>query len=119
MFVFQMDLDFDRKLIDLIKANPMLYEKDLRSTPYTDMKKKFELWSHIATSLNSDSKFSQMWTISVSINNMSFLPAKYCLLRWKSLRAKYRREAGKLGKESAWELFEQMKFIEKHIKYQG
>lgn len=58
MFVFQMDLDFDRKLIDLIKANPMLYEKDLRSTPYTDMKKKFELWSHIATSLNSDSKFS-------------------------------------------------------------
>ncbi|XP_061398970.1 uncharacterized protein LOC133334654 [Musca vetustissima] len=99
MSVFRTDMEFDRKLIELIKANPMLYEKDLRSSPYTDMKKKFELWSHIATSLNCDTK--------------------YCLLRWKSLRGKYRREVAKLGKEPTWELFDQMKFIDKHIKYQG
>ncbi|XP_075162057.1 uncharacterized protein LOC142234763 isoform X1 [Haematobia irritans] len=96
---FPIDLEFDRKLIDLIKANPMLYERDLRSSPYNDMKKKFELWSHIGQSLNRDTKD--------------------CLLRWKSLRAKYRREMAKLGKESGWELLDNMKFIEKHIKYQG
>lgn len=45
--------------------------------------------------------------------------AKYCILRWKSLRAKYRREMVKLGKESDWELFDKMKFIEKHIRYQS
>ncbi|XP_073838371.1 uncharacterized protein [Musca autumnalis] len=99
MSSYQAALEFDRKLIELIKANPMLYEKDLRSSPYTDMKKKFELWSHIATSLDCDTK--------------------YCLLKWKSLRGKYRREVAKLGKEPTWELFDQMKFIDKHIKYQG
>lgn len=54
---FHTDIDFDSKLIDLVRANPILYEKDLRTTPYMDMKKKFELWSHIATSLERDSKF--------------------------------------------------------------
>lgn len=56
MSLFHTDIDFDSKLIDLVEANPILYERDLRSTPYTDMKKKFELWSHIATSLNRDGK---------------------------------------------------------------
>lgn len=50
---------------------------------------------------------------------LPFVTAKYCILRWKSLRGKYRREVGKLGKESGWELLERMKFIDKHIKYQG
>ncbi|XP_037807154.1 uncharacterized protein LOC119600744 [Lucilia sericata] len=99
MSVFHTDIDFDSKLIDLVRANPILYEKDLRTTPYMDMKKKFELWSHIATSLNRDTK--------------------YCILRWKSLRAKYRREMVKLGKESDWVLFDEMKFIERHIRYQS
>ncbi|KAM7358893.1 uncharacterized protein ACRADG_003684 [Cochliomyia hominivorax] len=95
---FHTDPDFDSKLIDMVRANPLLYEKDLRTTPYNDMKKKFELWSHIATSLGRDTK--------------------YCILRWKSLRAKYRREMVRLGKESDWDLLDKMKFIEKHIRYQ-
>ncbi|XP_065360350.1 uncharacterized protein LOC135954199 [Calliphora vicina] len=99
MSVFHTDLEFDSKLIELVRANPILYEKDLRTTPYMDMKKKFELWSHISTTLNRDTKF--------------------CILRWKSLRAKYRREMVKLGKESDWVLFEDMKFIERHIRYQS
>lgn len=47
------------------------------------------------------------------------MKAKYCILRWKSLRAKYRRESAKLGKDTDWVLYDNMKFIEKHIKYQG
>lgn len=55
MSVFHTDTEFDSRLIDLVKANPILYEKELRTTPYMDMKKKFSLWSHISTSLNRES----------------------------------------------------------------
>lgn len=49
--------DFDNRLIELVRANPSLYEREVRSTPYDSSKKKRELWCSIATSLKTDGKF--------------------------------------------------------------
>lgn len=51
---------FDSKLVDLVRANPLLYEKEVRSSPYNLMKKKTELWRSIASSLGVESKFANM-----------------------------------------------------------
>lgn len=49
--------DFDSRLIELVRANPKLYERGLRSTPYDAQKKqRSEIWRSIATSLNTDGK---------------------------------------------------------------
>uniref|UniRef100_A0A0C9RDX4 Adf1_2 protein n=2 Tax=Endopterygota TaxID=33392 RepID=A0A0C9RDX4_9HYME len=101
-------LDFDSKLIDLVRANPLLYEKEVRSSPYHLMKKKSELWRSIASSLGVETK--------------------YCVIRWKNLRDKYRRESQKTqelkrktgGIESAqgatWHLLDEMKFLDHHTR---
>jgi len=48
---------FDTRLIELVRANPKLYERELRNAPYEAHKKRHpEIWSSIATSLNSEGK---------------------------------------------------------------
>ncbi|XP_011179686.2 transcription factor Adf-1 [Zeugodacus cucurbitae] len=100
--------DFDTKLVEMVRANPLLYEKEVRSTPYDLMKKKTELWRSIASSLNVETKF--------------------CVIRWKNLRDKYRRESQKTqelerkagGIKSAqgatWHLLDKMSFLDHHIR---
>ncbi|XP_054733405.1 uncharacterized protein LOC129241210 isoform X2 [Anastrepha obliqua] len=101
-------LDFDTKLVDLVRANPLLYEKEVRSSPYNLMKKKAELWRSIASSLGVETK--------------------YCVIRWKNLRDKFRRELQRLQemdrkaggvktpKGSTWHLLNKMSFLESHIR---
>jgi len=49
--------EFDTRLIELVRANPKLYERELRSTPYEAHKKRnSEIWGSISTSLNTDGK---------------------------------------------------------------
>lgn len=50
--------EFDNRLIELVRANPSLYEREVRSTPYDSSRKKRELWCSIATSLKTDGKFA-------------------------------------------------------------
>ncbi|XP_012157133.1 transcription factor Adf-1 isoform X2 [Ceratitis capitata] len=101
-------MDFDAKLVDLVCANPLLYKKEVRSSPYNLMKKKIELWRSIAASLGVDTK--------------------YCVTRWKNLKDKYRREVQKtkeLTHESGgiknatadtWHLLDKMSFLENHLR---
>ncbi|XP_067642839.1 uncharacterized protein [Eurosta solidaginis] len=100
--------DYDTKLVDLVRANPLLYEKEVRNSPYDLMKKKTELWRSIASSLGAEGKF--------------------CVSRWKNLRDRYRRELQKAQemqrkaggarniKGSNWHLWDKMKFLEGHIR---
>ncbi|XP_030385290.1 uncharacterized protein LOC115632326 [Scaptodrosophila lebanonensis] len=93
--------DFDVHLIDMVRANPALWVRDLRSTPYDHTKKKkTELWRSIATSLKAD------------VNT--------CITRWKHLHEKLLRElqkeqAGGVG--SDWTLLPKMRFVEQHQKH--
>ncbi|KAL9901762.1 uncharacterized protein LOC119645105 [Glossina fuscipes] len=87
-----MSNDFDSKLINLIKANRILYTKELRSNPYAGERKKLELWRHIATSLGCETK--------------------YCILRWKYLQAKNQPQKQKLGKQTGV-----ISFLQKSHRY--
>ncbi|XP_017475586.1 PREDICTED: transcription factor Adf-1 [Rhagoletis zephyria] len=101
-------MDFDVKLIDMVRANPLLYEKEVRSSPYDLMKRKNELWRSIASSLEVETK--------------------YCVIRWKNLRDKFRRElqrsiemerkagGAKSARGSTWHLMGKMSFLESHIR---
>lgn len=56
--------EFDNRLIELVRANPSLYERELRKTPYdAHKKKKTELWCSIATSLETDGKCTQIYIV--------------------------------------------------------
>ncbi|XP_034481170.1 uncharacterized protein LOC117786863 [Drosophila innubila] len=85
-------VDFDNRLIELVRANPSLYERELRSTPYDSGKKKRELWCSIATSLKTD--------------------VKTCITRWNYMRDKLRREL--LKDQSDWSLLEKLRFVGQH-----
>ncbi|EDX09717.1 uncharacterized protein LOC6737292 [Drosophila simulans] len=89
---------FDTRLIELVRANPKLYERELRNAPYEAHKKRHpEIWSSIATSLNSD--------------------ASACVSRWNHLVAKQRRELAKEkagGTGSDWSLLPHLKFLHHH-----
>ncbi|KAM8710085.1 hypothetical protein ACLKA7_016820 [Drosophila subpalustris] len=82
-------VEFDNRLIELVRANPSLYERELRSTPYDSGKKKRELWCSIATSLETD--------------------VKTCITRWNYMRDKLRREL--LKDHSDWSLLEKLRFV--------
>ncbi|KAH8245952.1 hypothetical protein KR026_000368 [Drosophila bipectinata] len=88
--------DFDSRLIELVRANPKLYEKDPRNTPYDAHKKqKTEIWRSIATSLKTD------------VNT--------CNTHWNNLVSKLRRELAKEklgGPGSDWSLLPQMRFLQ-------
>ncbi|XP_017129484.1 uncharacterized protein LOC108147463 [Drosophila elegans] len=90
--------EFDTRLIELVRANPKLYERELRSTPYEANKKRnTEIWRSISTSLNTD--------------------ACACLSRWNYLAAKHRRELSKEkagGAGSDWSLLPQLHFLQHH-----
>uniref|UniRef100_A0A1A9WTG8 MADF domain-containing protein n=1 Tax=Glossina brevipalpis TaxID=37001 RepID=A0A1A9WTG8_9MUSC len=87
--------EFDSKLINLVKANRILFMNELRSNPYAEERKKLELWRHIATSLGCETK--------------------YCILRWKYLQTKYQQEHQKLGGKQTGI----MSFLQKPNRYQG
>ncbi|KAH8326841.1 hypothetical protein KR067_010092 [Drosophila pandora] len=87
--------DFDSRLIELVRANPKLYERGLRSTPYNAQKKqKTEIWGSIATSLNTN--------------------ASTCIAHWNNLMTKLRHELAKEkagGNGSDWNLLPQLRFV--------
>uniref|UniRef100_A0A6P4EKY3 LOW QUALITY PROTEIN: transcription factor Adf-1 n=1 Tax=Drosophila rhopaloa TaxID=1041015 RepID=A0A6P4EKY3_DRORH len=91
--------EFDTRLIELVRANPKLYERELRSTPYEGNKKRnTEIWRSISTSLNTD--------------------AAACVSRWKHLVAKQHRELAKEksgGTASDWSLLPQLHFLQRHL----
>ncbi|KAH8240159.1 hypothetical protein KR032_011729 [Drosophila birchii] len=88
--------DFNKRLIELVRANPNLYERELRSTPYdTNKKRKTEIWRSISASLNTD------------VNT--------CISTWNHLVAKWRRESDKEkpgGAGSDWTLLCHMRFLQ-------
>ncbi|XP_016966081.1 uncharacterized protein LOC108035149 [Drosophila biarmipes] len=90
--------EFDTRLIELVRANPQLYERDLRSTPYDAHKKRHsEIWGSISTSLNTD--------------------VNACVSRWNHLVAKQRRELAKEkagGTGSDWSLLPHLQFLHHH-----
>ncbi|XP_014088790.3 transcription factor Adf-1 [Bactrocera oleae] len=100
--------DFDFKLVDLVRANALLYVNEVRISPYNLMKKRNEIWRSIASSLGVETK--------------------YCVIRWKNLRDKYRRESQKaqeLGRKaggiksaqgSTWNLLDKMSFLDHHTR---
>lgn len=120
-------MDFDAKLVDLVCANPLLYKKEVRSSPYNLMKKKIELWRSIAASLGVDSKCN-IKNKYTNIYLIIIFSAKYCVTRWKNLKDKYRREVQKtkeLTHESGgiknatadtWHLLDKMSFLENHLR---
>ncbi|SPP87280.1 uncharacterized protein LOC117589337 [Drosophila guanche] len=86
--------DFDSRLIRLIRGNPKLFEREIRSTPYAVKRKdKEELWRAIATSLQTD--------------------VKTCTTRWEHLKSKLHQELAKeaQGVGSTWSLLPKMKFL--------
>ncbi|EDW69305.1 uncharacterized protein [Drosophila virilis] len=89
--------EFDNRLIELVRANPSLYERELRKTPYdAHKKKKTELWCSIATSLETD--------------------VSTCITRWNFLRERLRREL--LKEHSDWSLLPKLRFLAHH-KHSG
>ncbi|KAH8380460.1 hypothetical protein KR009_010772 [Drosophila setifemur] len=88
--------DFDARLIELVRANPSLYERELRSKPYdASRKRKMEIWLSISTSLKSD------------VNT--------CCTRWNNLVSKLRRELAREksgGPASDWSLLPQLRFMQ-------
>lgn len=52
--------DFDFKLVDLVRANALLYVNEVRISPYNLMKKRNEIWRSIASSLGVESKFANI-----------------------------------------------------------
>ncbi|KAH8270177.1 hypothetical protein KR018_005303 [Drosophila ironensis] len=90
--------DFDSRLIALVRSNPSLYEREVRSTPYDAKKKrKQEIWVSIASSLKME------------VNT--------CITRWHSLVSKLRRELMKEkagGNGSDWILLPKMRFLQQH-----
>ncbi|XP_043649073.1 uncharacterized protein LOC122617313 [Drosophila teissieri] len=90
--------ELDTRLIELVRANPKLYERELRNAPYEAHKKRHpEIWSSISTSLNTD--------------------VNACVSRWNHLVAKQRRELAKEkagGTGSDWSLLPHLKFLHHH-----
>ncbi|XP_017074163.1 transcription factor Adf-1 [Drosophila eugracilis] len=90
--------EFDTRLIELVRANPKLYERELRSTPYEAHKKRnSEIWRSISTSLNTE--------------------VSSCVSRWNHLVAKQRRELAKEksgGTGSDWSLLPHLHFLQHH-----
>ncbi|XP_068143254.1 transcription factor Adf-1 [Drosophila tropicalis] len=87
--------DFDILLIDLVKANPILWERQSRSSPYKELRTRdTELWKSIATSLKTD--------------------VLACTRRWNNLRQKVRRELAKEkdGEASDWTLMPKLRFLQ-------
>ncbi|KAH8360573.1 uncharacterized protein LOC110189939 [Drosophila serrata] len=88
--------DFNMRLIELVRANPNLYERELRTTPYdTNKKRKTEIWRSISASLKTD------------VNT--------CIRTWNHLVAKLRRESEKEksgGTGSDWSLLPHMRFLQ-------
>ncbi|EDV96333.1 transcription factor Adf-1 [Drosophila grimshawi] len=85
--------EFDIRLIEMVRANPGLYEEDLRQAPYyTRRKRKTELWCSIATSLKTD--------------------VSACITRWNYIREKMRKE--QLKPNSDWSLLPKLRFIRQH-----
>ncbi|XP_060651259.1 uncharacterized protein LOC132787999 [Drosophila nasuta] len=83
---------FDHRLIEFVRANPILHKRDLRNTPYESRKKKRELWCSIATSLETD--------------------VQTCITRWRYMQDKLRREL--LKEHSDWSLLDKLRFIGQH-----
>ncbi|EDW79553.1 uncharacterized protein Dwil_GK20541 [Drosophila willistoni] len=87
--------DFDILLIDLVKANPILWERESRSSPYKERRTRHtEIWKSIATSLKTD--------------------VLTCTTRWNNLRQKVRRELTKEkdGVGSDWSLLRKLRFLQ-------
>ncbi|TDG52726.1 hypothetical protein AWZ03_000959 [Drosophila navojoa] len=81
---------FDNRLIELVRSNPSLYEREVRKSPYdSSKKKKTELWCSIATSLKTD------------VNT--------CITRWNFIREKFRKEL--LKDHSDWDFLPKLQFI--------
>ncbi|XP_037935288.1 uncharacterized protein LOC119669463 [Teleopsis dalmanni] len=103
-------IEFDLKLIEFVKANPILYQRELRVTPYQCIKEKTEIWKSIAVSLKTNHK--------------------EVIMRWKNLREKYltmlknertsNQPKSPTNKDpsaktnNAWPLYEKMHFLLKH-----
>ncbi|XP_023174217.1 transcription factor Adf-1 [Drosophila hydei] len=88
--------EFDNRLIELVRANPSLYERELRKAPYdSSKKKKTELWCSIATSLKTD--------------------VSTCITRWNFIREKLRREL--LKEHSDWTWLPKLQFIGQHKQH--
>ncbi|KAH8371186.1 hypothetical protein KR093_006412, partial [Drosophila rubida] len=83
---------FDHRLIEFVRANPILHKRDLRNSPYDTRKKKRELWCSIATSLETD--------------------VQTCITRWRYMLDKLRREL--LKDHSDWSLLEKLRFLGQH-----
>ncbi|KAH8302974.1 hypothetical protein KR044_012800 [Drosophila immigrans] len=83
---------FDQRLIEFVRANPILHKRDLRNTPYESRKKKRELWCSIATSLETD--------------------VQTCITRWRYMQDKLRKEL--LKDHSDWSLLDKLRFLGHH-----
>ncbi|GJQ80908.1 hypothetical protein Trydic_g4725 [Trypoxylus dichotomus] len=93
-------IEKDKKLVDLVKSNPELY--DTKAPGYNDFETKKNTWHKIGIYLN--------------------MPYAICKIRWESLRCQYRKNLKKKKMKDPralnikWRLEEQMAFLQEFMR---
>lgn len=94
----------DYLLIDLVKYNSHLYNKELKD--FKDIEKREQTWREIAASLN----------ISVNECQQKWVRLREKFSKEKRIQEEFERTGSKKYKLSTWSLYEELKFLEPFIK---
>lgn len=113
-FFFAEAYSFDdlSQFIEKVKSSPILYQHKYSGASYG--KQKIEQWIEIAKTFGVPGIFPQ-----IIFSVLLFFSVKECLARWRTLREKYSRErrlqnTGGAGKK--WDLFDNLSFLDQHVK---